>query len=87
MHLLLFAFGLSRLSAQKVEELLPPLIVAIQKADLKVVWQCDPMHGNTVKTNNGYKTRNFDTILEELVKSFEIHTALGLFSSIWFSCV
>src|SRR5690606_9939601 len=43
----------------------------------KVVWQCDPMHGNTHESSNGYKTRHFDRIVDEVQGFFEVHRALG----------
>ncbi|HEY4181376.1 MAG TPA: 3-deoxy-7-phosphoheptulonate synthase class II [Kofleriaceae bacterium] len=62
-----------RFGANKVRAGLPALINAIRGADLDVVWMCDPMHGNTVKTSNGLKTRSFDAILSEIRDSFAIH--------------
>ena len=58
-------------------EKLPPLIKAIQSEGKKVLWVCDPMHGNTESTSNGYKTRRFDNIRSELDQSFDVHAALG----------
>ena len=55
-----------RMGAEKVSESLPPLIRAVQSEGCKVVWSCDPMHGNTVKASNGFKTRPFDLILSEV---------------------
>ena len=52
---------------------LPNIIDNIKKKDLNVIWQCDPMHGNTFKTLDGIKTRDFDTILEEIRNTFEVH--------------
>ncbi len=52
---------------------LPPLIQAAQDSGRKVLWVCDPMHGNTQKTESGYKTRRFDDILAELEWAFDIH--------------
>jgi len=68
---------ISRMGADSVRSKLPPLIKAIQESGQKVLWVCDPMHGNTYKTENGYKTRHFDTILEELEHFFAIHRAEG----------
>ena len=56
---------------------LPPLIEAIERAGRKVLWCCDPMHGNTVKTEVGRKTRRFDHILSELEQAFDIHVDHG----------
>ena len=66
---------ISRMGAGTVRSKLPPLIKTIKESGQKVLWVCDPMHGNTYKTDNGYKTRHFDTILEELEHFFAIHRA------------
>ena len=66
---------ISRMGANTVRSKLPPLIKTIKESGQKVLWVCDPMHGNTYKTDNGYKTRHFDTILEELEHFFAIHRA------------
>ena len=68
---------ISRMGATKVEEFLPPLVRAIQKEGKQVVWSCDPMHGNTIKSPNGYKTRKFTDILAEVRRFFAIHKAEG----------
>ncbi len=68
---------IARMGAEKVETLLPPLLRAVQKAGRKVVWLCDPMHGNTITATSGYKTRNFDAILTEVRRFFDAHTAEG----------
>ncbi|MCX7380915.1 MAG: 3-deoxy-7-phosphoheptulonate synthase class II [Alphaproteobacteria bacterium] len=68
---------IARMGAAKVESLLPPLVRAVQKAGRKVVWLCDPMHGNTTTTSNGYKTRSFDAILTEVRRFFDVHAAEG----------
>jgi 3-deoxy-7-phosphoheptulonate synthase len=56
---------------------LPLLIRAVLAEGAKVVWSCDPMHGNTVKSQSGIKTRSFDRILKEVRSFFEIHRAEG----------
>ena len=66
-----------RFGAGRIEECLPPLVKAIARAGREVLWCCDPMHGNTVTTDAGVKTRNFDDILAELDRAFEIHGRLG----------
>ncbi len=66
-----------RMGRAKVETALPPLIEAIQQANRSVLWVCDPMHGNTVSTAHGRKTRRFDDIVDELRLSFAIHRACG----------
>ena len=66
-----------RFGSDKVEAHLPKLVRAVQKAGRKVVWSCDPMHGNTMKTASGYKTRPFERILEEVETFFAVHRARG----------
>ena len=68
---------ISRMGREKLEEGLPPLIRAIEREGRKVVWTCDPMHGNTIKSNSGYKTRPFDRILGEVEAFLQIHRAEG----------
>ena len=67
---------IARFGADKVGEHLPRLVRAVQKEGRKVVWSCDPMHGNTV-TAAGYKTRPFDRILKEVQAFFDVHQAEG----------
>lgn len=66
-----------RMGAQKLGDRLPQLLRAIEREGRKVVWSCDPMHANTVKAQSGYKTRLFDSILEEVRTFFAIHKAEG----------
>ena len=68
---------ISRMGAGKVGELLPQLVRAVKDAGKTVVWACDPMHGNTIKSPNGYKTRKFNDILGEVRNFFEVHKAEG----------
>ena len=68
-----------RLGAAHVEKQLPRLIRAVQSAGARVLWVCDPMHGNTESTSNGYKTRKFDNIKSELEQSFDVHAAEGTY--------
>ena len=68
---------ISRMGAGKVDELLSPLVRAVKDAGKTVVWACDPMHGNTIKSPNGYKTRKFNDILSEVRHFFEVHKAEG----------
>ena len=68
---------ISRMGADKVAEKLPPLVRAVERSGHKVVWLCDPMHGNTVTTGLLMKTRSFDSILGEVRGFFDIHTAEG----------
>ena len=68
---------ISRMGADKVETLLAPLVRAVKRAGKKVVWLCDPMHGNTISTANKTKTRSFDAILAEVSGFFNVHAAEG----------
>jgi len=68
---------IQRMGAGKVAEKLPPLVEAIRREGRRVLWICDPMHGNTESTSNGYKTRRFDNIRSELDQSFDLHASLG----------
>ena len=56
---------------------LPPIIEKVQATGHQVIWQCDPMHGNTHESSTGYKTRHFDRIVDEVQGFFEVHRALG----------
>ena len=67
---------IARFGADKVGDHLPKLLRAVKKEGRKVVWSCDPMHGNTI-TAAGYKTRPFDRILKEVQSFFEVHRAEG----------
>lgn len=69
-----------RFGADKVERLLPPLVRAVKQAGRTVVWSCDPMHGNTVKTGSGLKTRAFDRLMLEVRRFFEVHRAEGTYA-------
>jgi 3-deoxy-7-phosphoheptulonate synthase len=66
-----------RFGAGRIEECLPPLISAVQQTGRIVLWCCDPMHGNTITTEEGVKTRSFDDILSELDRAFDIHARCG----------
>ena len=68
---------ITRFGAERVAEMLPPLIEAVRAAGRHVVWSCDPMHGNTHKTAGGIKTRSVDRILDELRLTFDVHDAAG----------
>jgi 3-deoxy-7-phosphoheptulonate synthase len=68
---------ISRFGAEKIGEHLPAMIRAVQREGRAVVWSCDPMHGNTISSNSGYKTRPFDRILSEVKSFFSIHGAEG----------
>lgn len=68
---------ISRFGAEKIDAHLPALVRAVAQEGRSVVWSCDPMHGNTVKTGNGYKTRPFERIMSEVRSFFAIHRAEG----------
>ncbi|CUS48965.1 MAG: 3-deoxy-7-phosphoheptulonate synthase AroF [Idiomarinaceae bacterium HL-53] len=68
---------ITRMGADQLAENLPRLIRAVQREGRHVVWSSDPMHGNTVKAENGLKTRNFDAIVRELQQFFAVHRAEG----------
>ncbi|MGQ2907211.1 MAG: class II 3-deoxy-7-phosphoheptulonate synthase [Aliihoeflea sp.] len=67
---------IARFGSEAVGDHLPKLIRAVEKEGRKVVWSCDPMHGNTI-TAAGYKTRPFDRILKEVQTFFDVHAAEG----------
>jgi len=71
---------ITRMGADKVEGRLPCLIRAVRREGRQVVWCCDPMHGNTITSSNGYKTRVFGRILDELHGAFAIHDAEGSYA-------
>jgi 3-deoxy-7-phosphoheptulonate synthase len=66
-----------RMGADKIAGHLPALIDAVREAGCSVLWVCDPMHGNTISTPNGLKTRPFDRILAEVEQAFAIHKGCG----------
>ncbi|MBV2360954.1 3-deoxy-7-phosphoheptulonate synthase class II [Thalassococcus sp. CAU 1522] len=68
---------IARFGAGKVGEHLPRLIKAVQEEGANVVWVCDPMHGNTIKSATGYKTRPFEQVLREVRDFFGVHAAEG----------
>jgi 3-deoxy-7-phosphoheptulonate synthase len=68
---------ITRLGAEQIEELLPPLVRAVEAEGHPVVWVCDPMHGNTFTSASGRKTRRFDDILSELRSFFAVHRDEG----------
>ncbi len=67
----------TRMGATRVGNTLPPLIHAVRRAERKVLWVCDPMHGNTVTLADGKKTRMFEAIVSEIDETFEAHAACG----------
>ena len=68
-----------RMGSEKVFDHLPKLIKKIQSEGKKVIWCCDPMHGNTIKASNGYKTRKVSQILSEVDNFFNVHKTEGSF--------
>jgi len=70
---------ISRYGYDKVESGLPTLVRAVQREGHPVIWSCDPMHGNVVKSASGYKTRPFERILAEVRGFFAVHRAEGSF--------
>jgi 3-deoxy-7-phosphoheptulonate synthase len=71
---------ISRMGASKVEDLLPKLIEKVKAEGRNVIWSCDPMHGNTVKSSTGYKTRKFDDILSEIKSFLRVHKSIGTYA-------
>ena len=68
---------ITRMGAGAIREKLPPLLKAVQESGAKVLWVCDPMHGNTFETSTGYKTRRFDDVMDEVRGFFEAHKSVG----------
>jgi 3-deoxy-7-phosphoheptulonate synthase len=68
---------IARFGAGQVGDHLPRLIRTVQSEGANVLWSCDPMHGNVIKSSTGYKTRPFDAILREVQEFFAIHRAEG----------
>jgi 3-deoxy-7-phosphoheptulonate synthase len=66
-----------RFGANRIADCLPPLLAAVKRSGKQVVWCCDPMHGNTIVTRTGVKTRRFEDILSELEQAFSIHHDSG----------
>jgi 3-deoxy-7-phosphoheptulonate synthase len=70
---------ISRMGNHKVRDTLPAIVQAVTATGHPVIWQCDPMHGNTEESPSGYKTRHFERIVDEVRGFFEVHAALGTF--------
>ncbi|APJ03620.1 3-deoxy-7-phosphoheptulonate synthase [Silvanigrella aquatica] len=68
---------ITRIGANKVCDVLTKIIVSVNKAKTPVTWSCDPMHGNSFKTQNGIKTRDFESIFKELMDTYSLHNELG----------
>jgi 3-deoxy-7-phosphoheptulonate synthase len=71
---------ISRMGAENVTSKLAPLVRALKEEGKQVIWSCDPMHGNTIKSPNGYKTRKFTDILAEVRQFFAVHEAEGTYA-------
>ena len=71
---------ITRFGHNKVKDYLPQLIRKVQEEGRSVVWSCDPMHGNTIKSSEGVKTRRFDQILSEAKENIQIHKAEGSYA-------
>jgi len=71
---------ISRMGKDGIDKHLPDLVKAVRDNGNKVIWSCDPMHGNTIKSSSGYKTRKFDDILSEIRSFFAIHNELGTYA-------
>ena len=72
---------ITRMGKDKVNDLLPQIIAKVKKSNVGVVWQVDPMHGNIIKAQNGYKTRKVEDISSEIFSFFKIHQKLGTYAS------
>lgn len=68
---------IARMGHEHVEDKLAPLVRAVKEEGRHVVWSCDPMHGNTIKSSSGYKTRPFDSVMKEIKGFFNVHHAEG----------
>jgi 3-deoxy-7-phosphoheptulonate synthase len=68
---------ITRMGAQRVRDSLPPVVEAVRRAGRRVLWVCDPMHGNTRTTSTGVKTRSFEDVLREVEATFDVHEQLG----------
>jgi len=66
-----------RMGSEKIMQKLPNIVKNIHKEGKSVVWTCDPMHGNTIKANSGYKTRPLNNIISEIQHFFQIHRSIG----------
>jgi len=68
---------ITRMGAGLIREKLPPLLKAVTESGAKVLWVCDPMHGNTFESSTGYKTRRFEDVMDEVRGFFESHKSAG----------
>jgi 3-deoxy-7-phosphoheptulonate synthase len=70
---------ITRMGAGMIREALPKLVEAVKASDANPLWITDPMHGNGITTKNGYKSRRFDDVMDEVRGFFEVHQAAGTF--------
>ena len=70
---------ISRMGVDNIGTVLPNLLKSVKREGLNVVWSCDPMHGNTFKSQTGYKTRSFENIMKEVEHFFNIHRSEGTY--------
>ena len=70
---------ISRMGVDNIATVLPNLLKSVKSEGLNVVWSCDPMHGNTFKSQTGYKTRAFENIMKEVEHFFKIHRSEGTY--------
>jgi 3-deoxy-7-phosphoheptulonate synthase len=70
---------ITRMGAGKIREELPKLVEAVRDSEANPLWITDPMHGNGITTKNGYKSRRFDDVMDEVRGFFEVHKAAGTF--------
>lgn len=70
---------ITRMGAEQIRDQLPKLVEAVKASDAKPLWITDPMHGNGITTKNGYKSRHFNDVMNEVSGFFEVHKALGTF--------
>jgi 3-deoxy-7-phosphoheptulonate synthase len=68
---------ITRMGHTKIREVLPAIVKAVTESGHPVIWCCDPMHGNTKETSNGYKTRLYEEVIDEVFGFFEVHKATG----------
>tara|TARA_B110000027_G_scaffold134179_1_gene165370 strand:- start:1263 stop:2630 length:1368 start_codon:yes stop_codon:yes gene_type:complete len=71
---------ISRFGHENVSKFLPKIIRAVKKEGFNVIWSCDPMHGNTIKSQTGYKTRPFNNVVKEVKNVFQCHHSEGTFA-------
>jgi len=71
---------ITRMGAQNIREKLPSIVEKVTASGAQVLWVTDPMHGNTVTSENGYKTRRFDDVMDEVRGFFEVHNSLGTYA-------